>query len=332
MSRKIAILALAALAFTFAHPAQAQKSGKVYRIGYLSPTTAIAYRNHVTVFRQEMRKLGYAEGKNLVIEEYYAAGDPKRRRKMAEEMVHLNYDLLLHHGMSAVKIAVRAMKKAGRMIPIVFSGGVNPVGQGIVASLARPGGNITGVTDFHGDLVSKRLELIKEIVPQVSRIGVIFHTRRKGQLFRLKTVREAASALGVTLVHQEIKREPDSIARALAALKKEGVEALVIIGHPYFSARAKKIADLAIKYRLPSTFVISKYPKAGGLMSHGANFSDMYRRAAHHVDNILKGAKPADLPVERPRELDLVINLKTAKALGITIPPEVLLRATKVIK
>ena len=330
MKKIIAVFALALAVLVSAPVVHAQK-GKVYRIGYLSRTSAKTYRRQVTSFRQELRKLGYTEGKNLVIEERYAAGNHKRYREMTDELVRLNLDMIVVHGLGFAPRLERAMKKVGRTVPIVFAVGVNPVGRGVVASLARPGGNITGVTDFHGELVSKRLELMKEIVPSASRIGVFSYLNNPSHPFRWKTIREAASALGVTLVRIRM-REPSDIAPAFEAIKKEGAEALVIFGAPWFSARARQLAELAIKYRLPSTYGISKYPKAGGLMAYGANFDDIYRRVAHHVDKILKGAKPADIPVERPRKFNLVINLKTAKALGITIPPEVLLRATKVIK
>jgi len=298
----------------------------VYRVGYLTLHTAKVQRSRVAAFKQGLQELGYLEGKNIVIEERYAAGRRERLPALAAELVRLKVDVILAH--SGVAEANRAAKETGRTIPIVFAVSADPVGRGLVASLARPGGNITGLSDFHSDLVAKRLELLKMAVPSASRVAVLWTPRTRDQW---KRIQAAAPALDVTLLSLEV-RGPDDVDRVFAMMRKERPDALNIFGSGEIGPHVIRIADFAFKNRLPAMYTVARFPEGGGLMSYGANFDDIYRRAAYYVDKILRGANPADLPVEQPTKFDLVINLKTAKAIGLTIPPEVLFQATKVIK
>ena len=301
-------------------PIEAQQAGKVYRIGYLSQDSAKRDKRLLAAFKQGLRDLGYLEGKNILIEERYSERKRHRLPALAAELVRLKVDIIVAAGGTGFA------KKATSTIPIVMTYSADPVGSGHVASLARPGGNVTGLSDFHGDLIPKRIELLKEIVPSASPVAVLFPPRF---LRFFKNVQAVAPALGVTVLPWVVKG-PDDIDRAFAGIRKErpgGLLQLAGVGR-----WRKQILNLTAKSKLPATYTHGGWVAAGGLMSYGSSWPDLFRRAATYVDKILKGANPANLPVEQPIKFDLTINLKTAKALGITIPSEVLYRADKVIK
>ena len=327
MTRKIFIL-IAAFAILFSgHMAAAQQAGKVYRIGFLTASSVKPFKHWLAAFRQGLQELGYVEGKNIVIEERYAAGKAGRLPALAAELVGLKLDVIVIHGTSAT----RAAKQVAGTIPIVFSVVADPVGSGFVASLSKPGGNITGVSDYHSALVLKRLQLLKEVVPSLSRVAVFWHPDALNTVPQLKTLKAIAPALGVTLLPVKFK-QLDDFNRASAAFRKARPDALNVFGYALMSAYLRQIAEFAIKNRLPTIGTTGSMAAAGFLMSYGVKMPDLYRRAASFVDRILKGAKPADLPVELPTRFYLTINPKTAKALGITFPPSILLRATHVIE
>jgi putative ABC transport system substrate-binding protein len=285
----------------------------------------------MAVFREGLKKLAYVEGKNFVIEERYAKGKKKRLPALASELIRLKVDVFVVHASSPAWAVERAAKKAGRTIPIVFAVSGAPVEEGLVASLARPGGNITGLSDSQFDLGSKRVELLKEVAPSATRIAVIWRSKAVTHQAQWELLQAAAPKMGVTLLSLGVSSSGD-IDRAIARMRKERPGGLIVFGSASLSKYLKRIFGFAIKNRMPATYTIESGVALGALMSYGADHHQLYRRAASYVDKILKGAKPADLPIEQPRKFDLVINLKTAKALGITIPPEVLFRATKVIK
>jgi len=304
-------------------PTEAQKAGKVYRIGYLATTPEKAWDQ---AFRQGLHELGYIEGQNIVIELRYAGRKRDRLPKLVAELVRLEVDLIVSRG----TLATRAVKKATSSIPIVMVNVGDAVQRGIVPSLAHPGGNITGLTTINPHLAGKRLELLKEAFPQVTRVAVLWDSSRRANDAHIKGTEAAAGALGVQLQSVGV-RPPYDLEKAFRAVAKKRAEALSVTGSGLGSQRAQ-IVDLALKYRLPAIYTGSRYVRAGGLMSYAADRIQLFRRAATYVDKILKGAKPADLPVQRPTKFDFVINLKTAKKIGLTIPPEVLFRADKVIK
>jgi putative ABC transport system substrate-binding protein len=279
-----------------------------------------------------LRELGYIEGQNIAIEYRYAEGQPDRQPEIAAEVVRLKVDVIV---VSGGPNPVRAAKNATKMIPIVMVGffGDDPVKIGLVESLARPGGNVTGLTNLSGELGGKRLELLKEAVPKLTRVAVLYNPASPGATREIKEdLPIAARALGLTIQHWEV-RAADEFERAFAAKKKERPEGLYVPSSgSVVRANGKRIADLAIKSRLPSVYYNREAVNAGGLMYYGADVADSYRRVAYYVDRILKGAKPADLPVEQPTKFELVINLKTAKQIGLTIPQSLLYRADKVIK
>jgi len=312
-------------------PTEAQQAGKVYRIGFLttgSPNRTFKLR--MAAFRQGLIKLGYVEGKNVVIEERYAKGRREKLPKLAAELVRLNFDVIVTHGSSVGIVVDQAAKAVGRTIPIVFAVSADPIGDGAVASLARPGGNITGLSDSHSDLVPKRLELLKEVVPSASRVAVLWDPGTPHTARQLKALKAVAPTLGVTLLPVRFA-EPD-VGDAFAEIRREGPDALNVFGWSLIATYRRQIAEFALKNRLPAISTAERSARVGFLMSYGVNFQDMYRRAATFVDKILKGAKPAELPVEQPTRFYLTLNLKTAKVLGIKFPPEVLFRADKVIK
>jgi len=319
----ISTLALGLLAASV--PAEAQQEGKIPRIGYLSTRSAEEQKSLLAAFRQGLRELGYFEGKNILIEERY--GKRHQRPALAAELVRLKVDIIVTHGGRSV----RAAKKASSTTPIVMTYQADPVGTGLVASLARPGGTITGLSDYHGDMFTKRLELLKEVVPSISRVAVLSNPRATTTRIILKDIQAAAPAFGVTVLPVEIKSNED-IPRAFTTMKKERVGGFLQSVGIGGRGRRRRIIDLAAKSQIPAVYTRGRWVSAGGLMSYGSNLHDLYRRAATYVDKILKGARPAELPVEQPTKFDLVINLKTAKALGLTIPPTLLLQATKVIK
>jgi ABC-type uncharacterized transport system substrate-binding protein len=307
--------------------AEAQQPKKVPRIGYLSGASSENDKPLIAAFRQGLRELGYIEGKDLVIEERYVVGQSDELHGVVAELVNLKIDVLVVYGM----VAVKAAKRVTNTIPIVMANAVDPVGAGLVASLARPGGNITGLSDYHFATVTKRLELLKEAVPTASRVGVLFNPANASNPLQVKDLQRVAPSLKVSVTPVEAKT-PADVDRAFDALKKDRPSALLLIGDTLLSANQKRIAEFALENRIPAGYTLRQFVEAGGLMSYGTNFADMWRRAASYVDKILKGTKPADLPVEQPTKFELVINLKTAKQIGLTIPPNVLARADKVIR
>jgi putative tryptophan/tyrosine transport system substrate-binding protein len=304
--------------------ADAQPPAKVARIGYLLGTTR-AQEPLLEVFLEAMRALGYVEGQNLVIEYRAAEGQYERFPALAAELVQLKVDVLL----AVITPAALAAKQATTTIPIVMLGVGDPVGSGLVASLARPGGNVTGVSVLQPEVVGNQLEFLKAVLPTVSRVAVLWNPAHHALLVRAADM--AAQALGVQL-HLVEARGPDAFDRAFAATTSAHAGALLVLGDPMFSQHRHRLLDLARMYRLPTVHNVRAFVEAGGLLCYGASHPDMYRRAATYVDKILKGAKPGDLPVEQPMKFDLVINLKTAQALGLTIPPAVLFQATEILR
>jgi putative ABC transport system substrate-binding protein len=308
--------------------AEAQQAEKVPRIGYLSgsPPSAVAELNEA--FGQGLRDLGYMEGKNIVIEWRSAEGKSDRLSALATELVRLKVDLIVTAG----PLVTRAVKEATSTIPIVLAQDPDPVANGFVASLARPGGNITGLSRLAPELSGKQLELLKEIIPKFSRVAVFGTATRPGNAQTLREVELAAGAFGVKLQYLDILSPKDIEAAFRAAVMERADGALWIVTGSIGNPHRRKIADLAVSSRLPVAYFDRVYVEAGGLMSYGVNVVDLHRRAAVYVHKIVKGAKPADLPVEQPTKFEFVINLKAAKQIALTIPPNVLARANKVIR
>ena len=310
--------------------ARAQQAGKVHRIGYLAAgSSSDAAPFTIGSFRQGLRELGWVEGQNIVIDYRFAEGRYDRLPDLAAELVRLKVDVIV----ASPTTPAAAAKNATGTIPIVMIGaGADPVGQGLVASLARPGGNVTGLSYSTGqEIFGKQLELLKEIVPKVRRVAVLWNPAVPAIAPAIGEVKVAARSLGVELQLLEA-RGSDDFDGAFAAMAEERAGALLVLVDPVFSFHRTRLAGLATKNRLPAAYTNRQPVDAGGLMSYGPSFSDLWRRAAGYVDKILKGAKPADLPVEQPTLFELVINLKTAKALGIDFPPSILLRADEVIE
>jgi putative ABC transport system substrate-binding protein len=307
--------------------ATAQPPQKVPRVGYLSPFSPSdpIRQRLLEAFRQGLRELGYVDGQNIAIESRWAEAQYERYPTLVADLVSSKVDVIV----ATSGAATRAAQQASRTIPIVMLHVNDPVGSGLVASLARPGGNITGLTTMDPDLVGKQLQLLTEVVPKVSRVALLRHPDNPATAAQLREAEAAARVLGVRLQILEA-RNPQEIDRAFTALTRERAGALLIIADALFGNQRRQIAELAVKRRLPSIFS-GAYAEAGGLMSYGANFLDLERRAATFVDKILKGAKPADLPVAQPTKFDLVINMKTAKAIGLTIPQPLLQRADQII-
>ncbi len=304
-------------------PVEAQQGGKIYRVGFLGATAFPARRE---AFRQGLRDLGYVEGKNIVIE----WRSPKKRDRypaLAAELVRLKLDVIVTGGPTPT----RAVKEATVTIPIVMGFHPDPVGTGFVASLARPSGNITGLSVLSPELGGKRLELLKEIVPKLSRVAVLGQSTTPGNAQTLRETELAAGALGVKLQHFDVLSLKD-IEAAFRRAVKGHADAVLALGSRVLNTHRTQVADLAVNSQLPTIYYAAEFVEAGGLMFYGVDFPDLFRRAATYVDKILKGAKPGDLPVERPTKFGLVINLKTAKKLGITMPPEILLQADRVYK
>jgi putative ABC transport system substrate-binding protein len=309
--------------------AEAQQPKKVSRIGYLAPLDPASDSTRAEAIRLALRERGYIEGQNIATEYRYAEGKRDRYPELAAELVRLKVDIILVTGGDLV---IRAAKNATKTIPIVMVGaGIDPVEAGIVDSLARPGGNVTGLTTLNTDLGGKRLELLKEAVPKLASVAVLYDPPNPNHVLDLKEVQTAARPLGLTVRSWEV-RAADGFEKVFAALSKERPDGLYVPAGPLMATNRKRIVGFALKSRLPSVYGNRGAVEAGGLMSYGADLADSYRRAAYFVDRILKGAKPADLPVEQPMKFELVINLKTAKQIGLTIPPEVLARANKLIK
>ena len=322
-------MGLVALAVAFAlcgAVAQAQQTGKVPRVGFLDTSTASGRAVLAEVFRQELSKLGWIEGKNITIEYRFAEQKNERSPELlAADLVRLKVDLIVVTGAPDALAA----KGASSTIPIVMTAVGDPVGSGLVGSLARPGGNVTGLSSLAFELNTKRLEILKDAVPKLARVGLL---RRSAASFQLKPLRAAAQSLKLKL--EEIEAQPDSkgLENAFQTAKQKQVGAIMTTTTNFFFAERKRIVELAGKYRLPAIYFQKEFVDEGGLMSYGADYVDLYRRAAVYVDKILKGAKPADLPVQQATKFEFVINLKAAKQIGLTIPPEVLARANKVVK
>ena len=308
--------------------AEAQQLKKIAKIGYLLPSTPAAAAHLLEAFRQGLRELGYVEGKTLVLELRYGEAKTERLPELARELVGLKVDVIV----TATDVAIAAVKRETQTIPIVMGNSTDPVGTGFVTSLARPGGNITGLSSMSPELSGKRLELLTEVVPGLSRVAFLWNPDVRGAVLDYKEAESAAGSLRLQLQSVEVVRAED-FDRAFSAVTKERAQALMMpAANPVGFAKRGQIASFAQKNRLPSIYAQKEYVDAGGLMSYGPNTPDMHRRAATYVDKILKGRKPADLPVEQPTKFELVINLKTAKQIGLTIPPNVLARADKVVK
>jgi putative tryptophan/tyrosine transport system substrate-binding protein len=310
--------------------AQAQQPGKVHRIGYLSTVDPATDSARAEGIRLALRELGYIEGQNIAIEYRYAEGKRDREPGLAAELVRLKVDIIV---VAAGDVTIQAAKNATKTIPIVMMGqGTDPVKAGHVESLARPGGNVTGITRLTRELGGKRLELLKEAVPKLARVAVLYDPGNPNQVREMKELPADARVLQLTIQPWQIG-EVDDFEKVFAALNKQRPDGLYSLGGGrVMRPNEKRIVGFALKSRLPSMHSNREIVEAGGLMSYGADQADSYRRVAYYVDRILKGAKPADLPVEQPTKFELVINLKTAKQIGLTIPPEVLARATKLIK
>lgn len=319
------VLAYALLSVVAPVAADAQPAIKLPRIGYLSPRPGPSFYDEA--FLKGLRDLGYIEGQSIAIEYRWANWGSDRLAAFAADLVHLQVDVIVSTGGSAPAFAA---KKATRLIPITFITG-DPVGLGLVPSLSRPGGNLTGMNIFTNELNAKRLDLLKEAFPGVSHIGVLANPGPPNYRLVRGTLEDAARSLGVRLHIGEV-RGPNELDNAFAAMNKERVEALLVMSDPLLFAQRGRIAGLAAKTRLPGIYEWREFSEAGGLMSYGADLADLYRHAARYVDKILRGAKPADLPIEQPTKFELVVNLKTAKALGLTIPQSILVRADEVIR
>ena len=326
MKKKLTVLTLCATLFALCIPVWAQQPARIPRIGILIPASASFFSARVEAFRQRLRQRGYVEGKNIVIEYRYAEGKLERLPDLAAELIRLKVDVIVTSGS-----AILAAQKAGPTIPIVFAFSGDPVGTGLVSSLARPGGNITGLSMMAPDLDGKRLELLKEAFPKVVRVA--FHwesTGPRGNL-ALTEMEAAAKALGVKLLSLPV-RGLDDFEGAFARAKRDGAQALITTPGPLIDNQRRQVLDFAVKSRLPAMYHNGEFVEAGGLMSYAPNTTDLWRRAAEYVDKILKGAKPAELPVEQPTKFEFLVNLKTAKQIGLTIPHKVLERADKVIR
>ena len=322
----LSILSIAGL-LVVAVRAEAQQPKKIPLIGVLYGGSASGISARIEAFRQRLRELGYVEGKNIVIEYRRAEAKLDRLPALAAELVRLKAAIIVSVGAPST----RAAKEATSTIPIVMAQDADPVADGFVASLARPGGNITGLATLAQELSGKRLELVKEIVPKLTHVAVLGTSSAPGNAQTLKDVELAAAAFKVKLQYQDVLETKD-IETAFRAATKEHAEAVIVLQSSVLNARRTQIVELALKGRLPAIYYAAEWVQDGGLVSYGVNYADLYRRAATYVDKILKGAKPADLPVEQPIKFELVINLKAAKPIGLTIPPNLLVRADRVIK
>jgi putative ABC transport system substrate-binding protein len=305
----------------------AQQAQKVPRIGAFLPASAAATAQLVEAFQQGLREHGYIRGQNLVLEPRYAEGKAERLAGLASELVRAKVDVIV----AGSTPGILAAKNATALIPIVMVTTGDPVAGGLVSSLARPGGNITGLTALGQELSGKRLEVLKEAVPKVSRVAVLLNPTNPDSSLSLNGVEAAARALGVRFGVQKV-RDPTEFDNAFEAATREGARALMVLPDPMFVSERGRIVALSVKTRLPAMYAHREFVDAGGLMFYGASLADMWRRAATYVDKILKGAKPADLPVEQPKKFELVINLKAAKQIGLTIQANVLARANRVIR
>ncbi len=327
MKKKIAFLTLCAMLFTLCSIADAQQPGKIFRIGFLDNSTASGMAGLLDAFRQELRKLGWVEGQNITIEYRFAEHKNEQLPELAAELVRLKVDLIVATGAQPASAA----KSTTTSIPIVMATAGSPVALGLVASLARPGGNVTGLSSLAAELNSKRLEILKDAVPKLGRFGLL-RTPGTSEAPQLQELRPAAVALKLKLEEIETQLDAKGLEIAFQTAKQKQVGAIMTaVGRPFFAER-KRLVELAGKYRLPAIYFQKEFVDDGGLMSYGVDFGDLLRKSAHYVDKILKGAKPADLPVQQATKFEFIINLKAAKQIGITIPVRVLERANRVIK
>ena len=313
--------------FALSLSAEAQQPPNIPRIAYVGATSLAANAARVEAFRQGLRELGYVEGKNIVIELRSAEGEQGRLPALVAELVRLKVDIIVSGGPAVT----RAARKATSTIPIVMAQDADPVGSGVVASLARPGGNITGLSSLAPEISGKQLELLKEIVPKLSRVAIIGNSTEPGYAQVVKEIELAAGALKVKLQFLDV-RDAKDIDIAFQAARKERADAVLLLAASVLNSHRAQVVELAVKNRLPAMYWRSDFVQEGGLMSYGVSITDLDRRAATYVDKILKGRTPADLPVEQPIKFEFIINLKAAKQIGLTIPPNVLARADRVIK
>ena len=327
MIGKIFVWLLATVVLTTAPPADAQQPKKVPRIGFLGSASPSTISTRIEAFRQGLRELGYVEGKNIVIEYRWAEGKIERLPDLATELVRLQLEVIVTAGPSST----RPVKEATSTIPIVMAFDNDPVGSGFVTSLARPGGNITGLSTLAPEISGKQLALLKEIVPRLSRVAVLGNSTNPGNAQSLKETELAAGALKVQLQYLDVQDHKD-IETTFQAATKGRAEAVLVLQNPVLTSHRKQLVDLTVKGRFPAIYDRGEFVEEGGLMTYAVSSTDLFRRAATYVDKILKGAKPADLPVEQPTKFEFIVNLKAAKQIGLTIPPNVLARADRVIR
>ena len=326
MKRKITVVAPFAMLFALCLSAEAQQPKKVPRIGFLVASSRSFFSVRAEGFRQGLRNLGYIEGKNIVIEYRYAEGNQGRLPDLAAELVSLKVDVIVASGAGGL-----AAKNATQTIPIVFAAVQDPVASGLVDSLAMPGGNVTGLSMLAPELSGKRLELLKEVVPRITRVAFLWGSSSPGALVTKKETQAAGKALGLQLQSLEVRDSKD-FDTVFETATRDRAQALLTSPSSFINTHQARIVEFAMKNRLPAMYASPEFVDAGGLMSYTPNSADLFRRAAVYVDKILKGTKPADLPVEQPTKFEFVVNLKTAKQIGLTIPPNVLVRADKVIR
>jgi putative ABC transport system substrate-binding protein len=327
MKKKITVFSLSAMLFALCDSVDAQQAGKVARIGFLDTSTASGMAVLIDAFRQELSKLGWIEGKNITIEYRFAELKNEQLPELAADLVRLKVDLIV---VTAGPPALAA-KKATATIPIVMTNVGDPVGAGLVASLARPGGNVTGLSSL-GELNTKRLEILKDAVPKLGRVGLLISSGGVALDLQLKELRPAAVALKLKMEEIETQFDAKGLESAFQTAKQKQVNGIMTVATRSFFAQRKRIVELAVKHRLPAIYFQKEFVDEGGLMSYGVDFGDLYRRAAVYVDKILKGAKPADLPVQQATKFEFIINLKAAKQIGLTLSPELLARANQVKK
>jgi putative ABC transport system substrate-binding protein len=329
MRKNVIALALSAMLFALCASVKAQQAGKIFRIGFLDPSTASGVAVMVDVFRQELSKHGWIEGKNITIDYRFAEQKPERLPELAADLARLKVDLIVVSGTPPALAA----KNATTAIPIVVTNTPDPVGLGLVASLARPGGNVTGLAALGPELNTKRLEILKDAVPKLARVGLLWRpVVNVGQDLQLKELRLAALALKLKLEEIETQLDAKGLENAFQTANQKQVDAIMTTALRSFFAERKRIVELAGKYRLPAIYFQKEFVDEGGLMSYGEDVADQYRRAAVYVDKILKGAKPSDLPVQQATKFEFIVNLKAAKQIDLTIPNRVLERANQIIR
>jgi putative ABC transport system substrate-binding protein len=327
MTKQILGFVLSAMLFALGGSAEAQQPVGIPRIGILAPLSVSSFSGRLEGLRKRLRELGYVEGENIVIEYRYADGKPERLPELATELVQLKVDVIV----TAANAGIIAAKKASATIPIVFGAATDPVGSGLVSSLARPGGNITGLSNMAPNLDGKRLELLKEAFPQVARTAFLWSSGGLRGNSSLTDMEAAAKAVGLKLLSLPV-RSLDDFESAFARAKRDGAQALITTTSPLINTQQRRVLDFAAKNRLPAMYPNSEFVEAGGLMSYAPNYTDLFRRAADFVDKILKGTKPADMPVEQATKFEFVVNMNAAKQSGLTIPQKVLARADRVIR